>query len=938
MMRPNATHVSLSFLLFTIIVTIIAPSSQNFAQNNCAHEVRGTTSPNTSGSPAVINSVTGTVISANFFNSGAIDPQDGLEFVSVCVQDTAQNGIAEAVITTDIGLDDDFIIKAYPQFVVGSKFGNIFETSFRFYNNTNLPPENQWPVRSTNLDQNGDLYEFANLEYVSTVRGIGLPAFTNALPEISVVLDIDEQNVVGVERDIMLESWFYDTSAHSAIIGDNAVTNQPLAGSLNNIVGVGHRHFPELNNTLLEMMVHVGALSPNDISGASNNPAQLQLSETYSGKDADGDGIDDHFDVDSHVYLNSFNPLDPSPGLYSSGLDANNDGIDDADILPVVIGDHAYSIWYGATFLSPLVVYSRETDSNLVPAMDLSSEGEIHLPWNDFLNYTLNDLEGLFAQAGVSLSPEFANAFPAMSAPTGAIGGIELGVEPQINNPDDDPYVVTFNKFDLIVNGKSLGLVDRINPTGEATNPADGSTITQNSSFTIAGNASDESGIQSVILRVERIDVSPIQFWNGTIWQTDSIFLDASSIDSNGNWTLEDVDLMEPGDYRVRLGITDTVGNTAASNQNPRTNFEVISSDNTDPTGEATNPADDSTITPEDNFTISGEAIDPSGIASVIIRVERRDVSPIEYWNGTTWQTESVFLDATNIDPDGDWDLEGVDLGEPGSYRVRLNITDNIGNTASSNQNPRTDFEVASDETTESDTTDPTGEATNPADDSTITPDDNFTISGEAIDSSGIASVIIRIERRDVSPIEYWNGTSWQTESIFLDASNIDTNGNWDLEGVDLGVPGSYRVRMNISDTVGNTATSNQNPRTDFEVASVDTTDPTGEATNPADDSTITPDDNFIISGEAIDSSGIASVILRVERRDVSPIEYWNGTTWQTDSIFLDATNIDTNGDWDLEGVDLGVPGSYRVRLNISDNVGNTATSNQNPRTDFFVE
>ena len=119
--------------------------------------------------------------------------------------------------------------------------------------------------------------------------------------------------------------------------------------------------------------------------------------------------------------------------------------------------------------------------------------------------------------------------------------------------------------------------------------------------------------------------------------------------------------------------------------------------------------------------------------------------------------------------------------------------------------------------------------------------------------------------------------------------------------------------------------------------STADTTDPTGEATNPADGSTISPDNDFTISGEAIDSSGIASVIIRVERRDVSPIEYWNGTIWQTSSIFLDATNIASNGDWDLEGVDLSEPGSYRVRLSITDNVGNTAASNQNPRTNFTV-
>ena len=288
----------------------------------CEFEATGTTSPPSSGTPVIISESTGTVISANFFNSGAIDPPhyDGLELVNVCVSPFDSNGQRTAEISYDVGLDNDFIIKGYPQFLVGTKFGNIYETSFRYYPNNGLPPQHQWPVRSTNLDANGDPYEFANLEYVSIEKGVGLPAFTNALPDIKVVLDLDEHNVVGAERDVMLESWFYDTAVNSTIIGNNMATNQPIAGTLNNIVGVGHRHYPQLDNTLLEMMVHIGPLSSNDVSAANNNPGQHQLTEIYSGKDADGDGIDDHFDVDSHAFINSNVATDPSPGLYSSCL------------------------------------------------------------------------------------------------------------------------------------------------------------------------------------------------------------------------------------------------------------------------------------------------------------------------------------------------------------------------------------------------------------------------------------------------------------------------------------------------------------------------------------------------------------------------------------------------------------------------------------------
>ena len=529
------------------------------AQSMCSYETIGTTTPNTSGTPVVISPVTGTVISANFFDSGAIDPPffDGMEFVSVCV-----NGNNTAVITTDVGLDDDTRIKAYPQFAIGTKFGQQSETSFRFYPNTGLPTEHQWPITAADFSDVNNSFELANLEYISDIRGVGLPAFTNDLPEISITLDIDEQNVVGAERDVMLESWFFDTSANADVIGNNTVTGSPIVNTLNNIIGIGHPHFQELNNTLLEMMVHVGPLSPNDVSRATRNPGQNQLTEVFSGKDSDGDSIDDHFDVDSHVNVNT--SLDPQPGVYSSGLDVNGDGVDDADVLPIQIGSFMYSIWYGESFLSPIVIFSRETNSSLqndfdpsTPDMDLSAEGEFTLPWNDFLEYTMNDLQPQLQALNVPWAEGPNNLFIKISLPTGAIGGVEFGVEPQINGFADLPYSAVVNKFDVQIDGRGFGLSDTTDNIETAVAPGL-VTILAPIDSTSSSNPpiswTEDSNSSSTRYRIV------IQNSSNNIVHNQAHLLD--SITSSNGSLLLDLNLnLDPDTYRVFVRGENTVGN-----------------------------------------------------------------------------------------------------------------------------------------------------------------------------------------------------------------------------------------------------------------------------------------------------------------------------------------------------------------------------------------
>ncbi len=378
----------------------------------CQYQVNGTAAPANSGTPVVIDDTTGTVIFANFFNSGAIE--DGTDrYVSVCVSEEDDEGDRFAHFTTDVGLDDNIQIKAYPEFIIGSKFGLTGETSFRPF------PE----LLSS------ESFEYPALDVVASL--VGVPAFTNTLPDIDIVVDIDEQNVAGSIRDVMLESWFYDTSANSGRIGNHSsdiadwTAFQPLppinseslpkagdtlSGTLNNIVGPGHTN-SDMRNVLLEMMVHIGPLSPNDISYDPNNPnpdrnpARFRLTQT-----------------------------------------------------PITIGDYQYHIWYGSTYISPLVVFSRETNALGERLINLTEEGEINLDWNEFLQYSLYELEPQLANAGVSWAMGNESVFPRMRAATGAIGGIEFGIEPQTNGTFDQPYRATVRKFEVYIRGSNFGL------------------------------------------------------------------------------------------------------------------------------------------------------------------------------------------------------------------------------------------------------------------------------------------------------------------------------------------------------------------------------------------------------------------------------------------------------------------------------------------------
>ena len=143
-------------------------------------------------------------------------------------------------------------------------------------------------------------------------------------------------------------------------------------------------------------------------------------------------------------------------------------------------------------------------------------------------------------------------------------------------------------------------IVDDVRPSAQATSPAGGSAVTP-AITDISGIASDiGSGVSRVRVRVQRLGVSPAEFWNGAAWSTTSAFLDAD-VQTSGDswtWTLADVDLTVPARYRVRVIAIDNAGNTSRAAQNPATDFSSEIADDDPPPAQATSPAGGSTVTP----------------------------------------------------------------------------------------------------------------------------------------------------------------------------------------------------------------------------------------------------------------------------------------------------------------------------------------------------
>ena len=209
----------------------------------------------------------------------------------------------------------------------------------------------------------------------------------------------------------------------------------------------------------------------------------------------------------------------------------------------------------------------------------------------------------------------------------------------------------------------------------------------------MTGTAFDaDSGISRVRVRVQQLGITPRLYWNGNVWSESSAYPDVNLSENATTWTLPNVDLTNPGNYRIQIYAYDNAGNVSTSADNPRTGFAVGVADSELPVAEATSPANASSMSPN-TVDITGTAFDAdSGISRVRVRVQQLGITPRLYWNGNAWTESSAYPDATVNENGTAWTLPGVDLTNPGNYRIHIYAYDNAGNIATSADNPRTGF------------------------------------------------------------------------------------------------------------------------------------------------------------------------------------------------------------------------------------------------------
>ena len=223
-------------------------------------------------------------------------------------------------------------------------------------------------------------------------------------------------------------------------------------------------------------------------------------------------------------------------------------------------------------------------------------------------------------------------------------------------------------------------------------------------------------------------------------------------------------------------------------------------------------PADGSTVPPDTDVAVWGLVTDVSGIDWMRVRVRRPGASGFDYWDGETWDSAIVWLDATLGSGDS-WTLSGVDMGVSSNYEVHVRARDNAGNTSKTSDYPGSAFVVGV-----PDASIPEASIAGPADGSIIGIDDDVTVSGFVIDSeSGVDWLRARVRRTGAAGIEYWNGSSWDTGIVWLDTT-LGSDDSWTLTGVDMDVASSYRVQIRAKDNAGNTAKTSDYLPSDFVV------------------------------------------------------------------------------------------------------------------------
>jgi hypothetical protein len=317
----------------------------------------------------------------------------------------------------------------------------------------------------------------------------------------------------------------------------------------------------------------------------------------------------------------------------------------------------------------------------------------------------------------------------------------------------------------------------------------------------------------------------------------------------------------------------------------------------------------------------SGTATDDLAVTNV--RVAIRNATTQQWWNGTAWQATIVQFEASLTapgTPSTGWSYAWAPPGA-GSYAIQVTAVD-----AAAKVDPSKPFVPFSYTPGNPDTAAPNGTVSAPTNGQVLT-SSPITFSGNATDDRSVTNV--RVAIRNVTTSQWWNGSAWQT-AIFQHESTLTSPGaastGWSLSWSPPAA-GSYAIQVTAVDGVGKVDATKPWVPFSYAPPSQDVAAPNGTVTSPTPNQVVLPGPRTF-TGNATDDVSVTNV--RVAIRNVTTMQWWNGTGWGTTFVNLEATLTapgTTSTGWSLAWTIPSGTANYAIQVTAVDGTGKVDAS-----------
>lgn len=357
---------------------------------------------------------------------------------------------------------------------------------------------------------------------------------------------------------------------------------------------------------------------------------------------------------------------------------------------------------------------------------------------------------------------------------TSTVGTVDFSIVPESTNDTSAPDVVL-------------------------THPADGHSLELEPPLVIAGEGADETGVQSIELRVRRAGT-------GQFLQTDGTFAAATSwlpttlaepSTTATGWGYSWAD-PQPGTYEVSVRPTDVLGNTSQVVLGEFELTAVLPPDTTPMTLDQLAPASGGTVKVSES-AIGGVANDDRSVASVDVAIRDKTTNLWLRADGT-WGAFG-WLPTTLANPGtASTAFSRAWPASPGSYGYQLRASDASGNATSI---AFRSFTVISDDTVP-DTAAPVLSQLSPGVNATV-PVAAADITGTSTDDRAVATVEVAIKDRATNLWLRADGT-WQATFVWVPATLASPGAaSTTFTRTWAAVPGAFGYQVRTTDTSGNT-------------------------------------------------------------------------------------------------------------------------------------